>query len=79
MGLKNGCFDNGSLWYVFFLQYVHMCRQYLAGRVLYEIQGLVGSYDFERCALLMLVCFYNFVVLKIKGSYYVGYVIVVVL
>ena len=61
------------------LQSVHMCRLYLASGVLYEILGFVGSYDFEECALFLLICFYRFVVLKIKGDYYVGYVTVVVL
>ena len=59
------------------LQYVHMCRQNLAGGVRYELLDFVGSYDLERCALL--VFFYNFLVLKIKRDYYVGYVFVVVL
>ena len=45
-GRKDGCFENGKLRYVVVLQSVHMCRQYLAGGVLYEKLGFVGSYDF---------------------------------
>ena len=46
------------------LKSVNMRRQYLAVGVLYEILGFVGSYDLKRCALIM--CFHNFVVLKIR-------------
>ena len=71
-GLKNVCFENANLWYVVVLQSVHMCRQCLAGEVLYEILGFVSSYDFDRCALLLLMYFCNFVVPNIRGDCYVG-------
>ena len=54
--------------------YVH---QWLTGGVLYEMLGIVGSYDLEKCVLLLLICSYNFVVLKIKSDYSVGGVTVV--
>ena len=53
--------------------YVH---QWLTGGV-YEILGIVGSYDLERCFLLLLICSYNFVILKIKSDYSVDGVTVV--
>ena len=68
-----------KLWYVVVTQSVHLCRQFLTGGVLYETLGFVGSYDSERCALLLLLFLHNLVVLKIKGDYYVGYVKVMVL
>ena len=72
-------FENRNLSYVVVPQPALMCRQCLIGGVLFEILGFVGSYDLERFALLLLICFYSFVVLKIKGDYYVGRVTAVVL
>ena len=74
--LNVGCFENGNFWYVGALQSFHIWRQYLSDGVLYELLGFVGSYDLERCALLLY--FYNFVVLEIKVDCCVGYVFLVV-
>ena len=60
------------------LQSALMLHQWLIVGVLYEILGFVGSYDLGKCVRLMLMCFYNFVVLKMKGDYCGRDVVVVV-
>ena len=39
----------------------------------------VGNYDLERCALLLLMYSYVFVVLNVKSEFFIGGVSVVVL
>ena len=66
------------VWLFYNLQSASMCHQCLIGGVLYAILGFVGNYDLEKCVLLLLFCFFNFVVLTKKADYYVGGITVVV-
>ena len=44
-------------------QSAHMCHQCSTSGVVYEILGFVGSYNLQKCVLLLLICSYNFVLM----------------